>query len=143
MNAKEYLLKIRRAALRIRQLEELLAETRARAEGTSIRIKADVVQTSPSGDMLEKAVADMIDTEAKIAKQIADMQKLRLKVTNEIHAMKNDRYAEVLFRRYINLETFEHIADEMGLSFKYVLNLHGWALKAFEMVKSKQWKDVV
>ena len=88
--------------------------------------------------MLEKAVADMIEIEAKINRQIADLANLRLKIADEIHQLKKERSIEILFRRYILLETFEHIADALGLSFKYTLNAHGKALKEFQKNRTEK-----
>lgn len=59
----------------------------------------------------------------------------------DIETVKDERCALVLEERYVQLKSWEQIADDMQLSTSSVLKIHGAALKEFEPVYlSKQMK---
>lgn len=135
--ARDYLNQIRRIEKSIARLNELLAETFSRATGTPTELRADVVQTSPSGDKLEQAAVELIEIREQIAEETTKLARAKLTILREIRTMKNERYVDVLYLRYVRGHSFEQIAVEMNYSFRYILNLHGWALKGFGMVKER------
>ena len=55
----------------------------------------------------------------------------RLQVTDLINELTDERYITVLYRRYIEFQTWEKIAIEMGYNTRYVQQLNGNALLQF------------
>ena len=54
-------------------------------------------------------------------------------IHDRIHKMQDGAEKEVLIRRYLMGRTWEQIAVEMNYNYRWVLRLHGRALKNFEI----------
>lgn len=54
-------------------------------------------------------------------------------IHDRIHKMQDGAEKEVLIRRYLMGRTWEQIAVEMDYNYRWVLRLHGRALKNFEI----------
>ena len=55
---------------------------------------------------------------------------MREEAKERIGEIADGRYREVLYRRYLQGESWEYIAVGMGYSFRQVTRLHGGALRA-------------
>lgn len=133
MTAKEYLRQI--AALdakingRLKQLENLkhlAAITRSPSD-----ISPDKVQTSVEGDRMAAIIAEWVDIEREIDDDVDKLVRTKHRIIGEIHQLVDARYIQILELRYVELMTFEQIADEMGIVLRHVYRLHGGALEAF------------
>lgn len=133
MTAKEYLRQI--AALdakingRLKQLENLkhlAAVTRSPSD-----ISPDKVQTSVEGDRMAAIIAEWVDIEREIDDDVDKLVRTKHRIIGEIHQLVDARYIQILELRYVELMTFEQIADEMGIVLRHVYRLHGGALEAF------------
>lgn len=133
MTAKEYLRQI--AALdakingRLKQLENLkhlAAITRSPSD-----ISPDKVQTSLEGDRMAAIIAEWVDIEREIDDDVDKLVRTKHRIIGEIHQLVDARYIQILELRYVELMTFEQIADEMGIVLRHVYRLHGGALEAF------------
>ena len=133
MTAKEYLRQI--AALdakitgRLKQLENLkhlAAVTRSPSD-----ISPDKVQTSVEGDRMAAIIAEWVDIEREIDDDVDKLVRTKHRIIGEIHQLADARYIQILELRYVELMTFEQIADEMGIVLRHVYRLHGGALEAF------------
>lgn len=138
MTAKEYLRQI--AALdakitgRLKQLENLkhlVAVSRSPSD-----ITPDKVQTSLEGDRMAAIIAEWVDIEREIDDDVDKLVRTKHRIIGEIHQLADARYIQILELRYVELMTFEQIADEMGIVLRHVYRLHGGALEAFR-------KDVI
>ena len=58
--------------------------------------------------------------------------RIRSKVMETIHMLRNDEYEHILYKRYCLMKKWEEIALEMNYSYQWVCKLHGRALKEIE-----------
>lgn len=138
VTAKEYLMQIRSADIRIKQklleykeLEILRASTKA------FVYSKEIVQTSHSGNRLETEFVRCEELLEEINKEIDCFTKMKHKIINEILSLKNDTYVSVLFKKYVEYKNLETIAEEMIYTYQYVRKLHGYALQEFLTVYTK------
>lgn len=61
------------------------------------------------------------------------MQK-RQEIVGQIYSMPDAKSIRILYMRYVELKTYEAIAEELSYSECYVMELHKKALKAFEKI---------
>lgn len=134
MTAKEYLQQLQRLDTVINQKIKEVRDLRLKAGSTgSIDYSKERVQKSPSGDApFVKLIGRVIDLEAEINAEIDRYVDEKHRIINEIQGLKNADYISLLFKRYVEFKKFEVIAVEMGFTYQYVLNMHGYALKDFE-----------
>ena len=131
MRAKEYLQQIRKLDIRIGQRITQLNEMRARVHIMgSFDYSKDRVQSSPSSG--NKQIEELVDFEKDLKVLIIREQLLKDKIIGEIQQLENPIHVDLLFRRYLECQSFERISCDMGYTYNYTLNLHGVALQAFE-----------
>lgn len=133
MTAKEYLKQIETLTVKIQQKETELACLRETAGGAAaIRYDKDNIQVSACGDMLERSVIRLVDLEDKIFADKVRLASLRDQIIDQIHALDDKRYIEILYRRYVQFEKFEKIALDLSYDYVYLRAMHGEALGNFE-----------
>lgn len=146
MTAKEYLQQIevlnKKINHRIREAERL----HALITGGALAYNPDKIQTSVNKAQ-EERLDKHIDMQKEISGLIDDMVDMKHKVIGEIHHIdagdKTATYIEILFRRYIELTPLTKIAAEMGYNYKWLCQLHGFALATFtEQVLSQPQSEV-
>lgn len=93
------------------------------------------VQGGSIGNRTENLIVKIDEKERKINSEIDRLTGLKSDIAEEIYKIDNENYSEVLFRRYILLERWDKIADEMGYTIGYVFQLHGEALKRIVVSK--------
>ena len=131
---KKYLQQIRIFDTRIRQKRDLYIEIRESALSVgSIRYDKEQVQTSKSGDTLEKNVIRYLELEEQLEKESEELLNLKNKIINEIQSLDDDRFINILYKRYVEYKSYELIAVEMNYSFDYVKELHRDALIKFKI----------
>lgn len=133
MTAKEYLRQLRVIE---RQLKELLKERdeleRAQTYLRSPRMDGDWVQTSPTGDPpWMEYIIRMDELTLKIAAKFVELMEKKDVINDHINSL-DPRYAELLYKRYVEGKRFDKIAREMGYSIDHVLHLHGEALREIQ-----------
>ncbi len=134
MKAKEYL----------RQLSKLRSDLQRRMNHAEV-LRTDItymkgmsydgvrVQTSPTGESLpQRQVEELADLEKQIAVEMVEYHKLRYKITREIEQLPDERFREILALRYVEGESLEEVAAEMGYSYDWARRLHGYALCSFQ-----------
>lgn len=133
MTAKEYLKQIEKLDIKIRQKETELECLRETAGGSAaIRYDKDNIQVSACGDMLERAVIRMVELEEKIFADKVRLASMRDQIVDQIQALDDKRYIEILYLRYVKYEKFEKIALDLSYDYVYLRALHGEALGNFE-----------
>ena len=130
LNAKEYLMQIKRMDVRIGQRITELNQMRERLSLIAgIDYARDRIQSTPESG--NKQIEEIVDFEKDILDMIKQETELKHKIIGEIQTIDNPIYVDILFRRYVECNSFERIACDMGYVYNYVCNLHGEALKAF------------
>lgn len=135
MTAKEYLQQIevlnKKINHRIREAERI----HALITGGALTYNADKIQTSV-GRAQEERLEKYIDMQRETNELIDEMVRAKHKVIGEIHHInagdKTATYIEILFRRYIEFTPLTKIAEEMGYNYKWLCQLHGFALATFD-----------
>lgn len=132
LTAKQYLDQLRVIDTKINQKMEELADLMTAATSTgAIDYSKDRVQTSPQNAQ-ENRICKYVDLDAEINREIDEFVDIKHRVTKEIQELNVDYYITILFKVYVQYKTVKDAANEIGLSYQYVRDLHKKALKAFE-----------
>ena len=132
LTAKQYLDQLRVINTKINQKMEELADLMTAATSTgAIDYSKDRVQTSPQNAQ-ENRICKYVDLDAEINREIDEFVDIKHRVTKEIQELNVDYYIKILFKVYVQYKTVKDAANEIGLSYQYVRDLHKKALKAFE-----------
>ena len=132
LTAKQYLDQLRVIDTKINQKMEELADLMTAATSTgAIDYSKDRVQTSPQNAQ-ENRICKYVDLDAEINREIDEFVDIKHRVTKEIRELNVDYYIKILFKVYVQYKTVKDAANEIGLSYQYVRDLHKKALKAFE-----------
>lgn len=136
LTAKQYLEQLRVIDTKINQKMEERSNLMTVATSTgAIDYSKDKVQTSPQNAQ-ENRICKYVDLDAEINREIDEFVDIKHRVTKEIQELNVDYYIKILFKVYVQYKTVRDAADEIGLSYQYVRNLHKKALKAFEKLHS-------
>lgn len=132
LTAKQYLDQLRVIDTKINQKMEELADLMTAATSTgAIDYSKERVQTSPQNAQ-ENRICKYVDLDAEINREIDEFVDIKHRVTKEIQELNVDYYIKILFKVYVQYKTVKDAANEIGLSYQYVRDLHKKALKAFE-----------
>ena len=132
LTAKQYLDQLRVIDTKINRKMEELADLMTAATSTgAIDYSKDRVQTSPQNAQ-ENRICKYVDLDAEINREIDEFVDIKHRVTKEIQELNVDYYIKILFKVYVQYKTVKDAANEIGLSYQYVRDLHKKALKAFE-----------
>mgnify|MGYP002650157857 FL=1 len=132
LTAKQYLDQLRVIDTKINQKMEELVDLMTAATSTgAIDYSKDRVQTSPQNAQ-ENRICKYVDLDAEINREIDEFVDIKHRVTKEIQELNVDYYIKILFKVYVQYKTVKDAANEIGLSYQYVRDLHKKALKAFE-----------
>ena len=135
MTAKEYLAQIRNLDRRI----DAKIEEKESLKSILERVTASLterVQTSKK-NVFEEAAAKLADLEDEIGEEINKFVLLKSTITHQIDKVPDNLYAALLSQRYLNMKTWEQIADDLNYDLRTVYKLHDKALKAFENVNGQ------
>ena len=132
LTAKQYLDQLRVIDTKINQKMEELADLMTAATSTgAIDYSKDRMQTSPQNAQ-ENRICKYVDLDAEINREIDEFVDIKHRVTKEIQELNVDYYIKILFKVYVQYKTVKDAANEIGLSYQYVRDLHKKALKAFK-----------
>ena len=137
MTAKEYLRRIRDAESDLRSAE--MDYQRARDDVMNLKAieyDKDKISNSHIGD-LSDAIAALEKYAARVSEQWDRLIVMREEAKAQIEQIADGRYREVLYRRYLQGESWEYIAVGMGYAYHHIHKLHGQALNEFEAVFEK------
>lgn len=129
---KEYLGQIQRYSKLIDNKLVEIYQLRSLASSISVATDRECVQTSKEPDKIGNAVVKILQKEEELSNLIAEYIVLKTKIIGKIEGIKEHRYYDLLFKRYVEDKTFDVIAEEMGYSWRQVMNIHSSALKKFE-----------
>lgn len=135
MTAKEYLWRVRDALRELKQIEQEYEQAKADVlHLRGISYDGDRVSGGKIGD-LSDAIAALEGYAERINEKWDELIKLREEAKGLIDVMKDGRYREVLTLRYLNGQSWEQVAVNMGYTYRGVTGLHGKALKEFSKKK--------
>ena len=132
MTAKEYLREIRILDKRIDQKQrEFDTLKRGRTYVGGMDYSQERVQTS-AGQGFVGLSDKLVDMQREINGDIDRFNDMRHARINQIQQLSRIEYIDILYRRYVQYQSFETIAGEMSRSYPRVCHIHGDALKEFE-----------
>ena len=105
------------------------------AKGHEELHKMERVQSSSFGQKIENAVADGIDVERKIDKQIIELKAKRQSIIDNIEKLSEPEY-DTLHILYVQHLRFEDVADKREKSMRWVASTHGTALQNLEKISN-------
>lgn len=134
MKAKEYLQQLKRLDIVIKQKSKEVNDLCSKSKSiSSIDYSKERVRTSPSGEAsFVKLIGRIVDLETEISQEINTFLQEKHKIINQIQELNNTDYIRLLYKRYVEYKSLEHICVEMDFSYDYIKHLHGYALKDFE-----------
>lgn len=136
MDAKGYLDSYRLIQTRINVLMAEVERLRAEAESVSINLDG-MPRGTATDDKLSRLVAEMADLESTLTDELSGLYIRRMKIITLLGLMKNHKHQLLLQKRYIDCKSWEHIAVEMDISWRYCYMLHGSALAEFDKILEK------
>ena len=133
MEAKEYLESYRQIQTRINVLRAEIDRLRTEAESVSINLDG-MPKGTANDDKLSRIVADMADLEQTMIDEMSGLHIRRMRIITLLGKLKSHKHQQLLHKRYIECKSWEHIAVEMDISWRYCYMLHGSALAEFQGV---------
>ena len=130
MNTKQYLLQVKCLDEKIQANKEALDIQRAKLTSITSKLDEAKVQSSNQANF-DETLADVIDLENKLERELSKYFNLKYKIINEINAMADNTLSVILFKRYVLNKTLAEIARELNYSYDHVRHLHGQALIEF------------
>ena len=135
MKAKEYLQQLQRLDTIINQKIKELGDLRLMSQSVGgIDYSKECVQSSLSGDApFVKPVLRMIELEQEINAEIDRFVDEKHEIINQIQALQNPKHIDILYKHYVEFKRLEIVAVEMNFTYQYIVELHGTALKEFQL----------
>lgn len=96
------------------------------------------VQTSPQGDRWAEAIDKLINLHEAIAEATAEALEEAEKIQRDIDGVRDPVLREILFRRWIQGQTMEEIAEGMHRDLRWIYRLHARALRMVDHVHAMQ-----
>lgn len=133
MTAKEYLTRLYRLESQYHHRLDILDGLRAElAPIKGMRYDTIHVQTSPDkSSSTERAIDQIVDIEAELITELGNLLVERQRIISEIEGIRDERYSDLLYLRYIEGKTLRQIAGEMGYSMDWAKRTHKKALAMF------------
>ena len=89
--------------------------------------------TSSNGNTSMQTVDKIVDLQAEVNKEIAVLVDLIAEIHTKIEQLENPTERAVLTERYINVKSWEEIAEIISYSERNTKYIHGRALKNFAL----------
>ena len=134
MRAKQYLSQLQKLDVVIEQkLQELDELKKITVDLKGIDYTKEKVKSSATHCAdFENTIIKIMDLESKINAEIDKFVDKKHTIINQIQALNDTKYVQVLHKRYVEYKGFEQIACEMGYTYDYVRKVHSRALIDFE-----------
>lgn len=134
MTAKEYLGQAFAIEGEIRVRQSELEAMRSALHGRGINYEG--IGGQPADNELEKAICRVVDREKELNREIIKLIELKNDIAKAIRKVPSPRFRELLVRRYLDFERWEHIAGHMGVEVRTVFYQHKNALGVFARVNT-------
>lgn len=133
VNTQRYLCQIKILDTKIKQKQEQYNQLYESAHSVgAVQYDREPVQTSRTNDAIKRSIIRYLELEEEIKDETLNFQKIKHKIINEIQELDDDRFINLLYKKYVEYKPMNMIAEEMCYSYDYVKELHRNSLKAFE-----------
>lgn len=137
MNAKEYLLQVRKLEHLISIKKEEIQRLRLTLGYKTVRYDIERVSGGKPVSASE-TIARIVDYETELEKDVRRYIETKSDVLKTIDQLSDERYISVLYKRYFEFKRFEEISVDMNYHYRWVLKLHGKALLEVNKILQKQ-----
>jgi len=138
METKQYLEEFRLIQTRLNVLTAEIERLRAEAESVSINLDG-MPKGTGKDDKTARLAIQLAEMETKLQNEMSVLWSRRMRIITMLGNMKNHKHQTLLHKRYIECKSWETIAYEMDISWRYCYMLHGSALKEFgEILNEKK-----
>lgn len=142
---KEFLQECRYEYKELQDLEMQRQQLRLRLLPGAMNLKEDMVQTSPSGDMIGEVEAAVQNLEQIIQYDIRRIALNQTKARIIVDRVQDSQYRRILTQYYCPVnryfESLNQMAQTMGYSYDWIRHVHGEALLAADKEYLKIIKD--
>jgi DNA-directed RNA polymerase specialized sigma24 family protein len=141
MQAKEYLLQIKKLDRLIQNKLIEKEQWRAIAEGASSSLSSDKVQSSGNPQRMADAISNYLDIENEIKATIKTLVVTKKKILKTIEQLDTDEY-DILHKIYLQGLSLYDVADIYDKSYNWATTTHGRALKHLQNILNAQEKQL-
>lgn len=137
MNAKEFLLQIKKLD---KLIENKLAEIRQWkdiANNTTVNMSGERVQSSGNHDTTANAICTYLDMEAELQKDVERLIAIKKDVINVIEQLNATEY-DVLHKIYVQGFTLQEVASLYDRRYEWASTTQGRALKHVQNILNKR-----
>ena len=131
MTAKEYLQEIKKIRRRVNLLQTEVERLRADAESVSINL--DGMPRTQGNKTWENLVIQLAECESVLQAELSALWKKQIDAILLLEKLK-PKHQQILTEYYIADKTWERIAYELDITWRYCYKLHGSALAELEKV---------
>lgn len=111
---------------------ELYKEQKTLAEG----LKSPTIDGMPKAkNKLNYAIEELMDKLNEILEYLNEQQEKQNLIIKQLGKMTNATYRLILFYKYIQGYKLEEVAVKLKRDYKYICNLHGYALNEFDKLQ--------
>ena len=133
MTVKEWLNRGRYLDREIDQLLEDQQNALNLACGTAVSYGGEKVQTSKK-NVTERRFIAYADYSAKIDNRIDEPYAIKTEIKAAINKLDDPLLRALLIAYYINMKTFDQVANELHYSIRHINRLHNYALKEIKKI---------
>ncbi len=133
MTAKEWLNRGRHLDREINQLLVDQQNALNLACGASVGYGNEKVQTSKK-NVTERRFIVYADYSAKIDNRIDELYAIKTEIKSAINKLDDPLLRALLIAYYINMKTFDQVANELHYSIRHINRLHNYALKEIKKI---------
>lgn len=133
MNAKDFLLQIRKLDRMIENKQIEVQQLKELAENTSPSMSGERVQATGNPHKIADATGKYIDLEREILHRVDDLVNARCEVIAVIEQLNAVEY-DILHKIYVQNLTFYDVADYYDKTYSWATTVHGRALKQVQNI---------
>ena len=141
MQAKEYLLQIKKLDRLIQNKLIEKEQWQAIAEGASSSLSSDKVQSSGNPQRMADAISNYLDIEDEIRATIKTLVVTKKEILKTIEQLDTDEY-DILHKIYLQGLSLYDVADIYDKSYNWATTTHGRALKHLQNILNAQEKQL-
>ena len=134
MTAKEYLRQLKTLDNMVNA--KLLEKERIQALTTRVSVGSSERVQSGGGGGFENVVIRLGELKDEINADVDELYDLKIEAGELISRIEDKNLQVILSMYYISNSTFEQVAENTGMSSRWVRKLHGKAIKKFEEIYS-------
>lgn len=141
MTTKSYLQQLDRYSKQINNKLAEIYQLGSLATNIGVTLKADMIKSSPDMDKMGDCVSDIVDKENEAKDLIKEYQNKKDHIITQINGIEDTMQYQVLFSRYIEMKTYEEIAEDLNYCEKQIRRIHNKAIAEFEKKYALEYKD--